>query len=139
MKDFKDLWKNKVTKKKGKRPRLTSLPSFSPYFHLPKNINFKTFLTFYIKSIIFFHYLNKKTNYNTNFFSFFYINYFYFISHQLLFTFAQQKNYFHKRRGLLNETKVTLAFIRPTHKSYCLSVSFSTVQAKHRTRRSSGL
>jgi glycerol-3-phosphate acyltransferase PlsY len=41
---------------------------------LKKNINFKTFLTFficYITSTLFYYYLNKKTYYNTIFFFFY--------------------------------------------------------------------
>jgi hypothetical protein len=79
------------------------LPSHFPLFlHFLKNINSKhslTFFTFYITSTIFFYYLNKKNPLQNKKYILFYINYFYFISHQSFFTHIQKKNFSYKGRG----------------------------------------
>jgi hypothetical protein len=86
-----------------------SIPLLLPFpkKHQIQNILF--FFTFYITSIIFYYYLNKKIHYNTNFFPLFHRNYFYFISHQSLSIFTQQKNS-HKGKGrrLLNGAQINV-------------------------------
>jgi hypothetical protein len=56
------------------------------FFKNNQHQNIPTFFNFYITSIIFYYYSNKKNFLQYKTLSLFYINYFYFISHLSIFT-----------------------------------------------------